>query len=178
MSCGCRWSCCEIFCPKLGGGEAEIPGDRAFRETVPYLSLIHIYMDYEGIINYLLSNSNRIDTVEIMFPEGGNILEVAQRLEENGVCSAKDVLAVANSSDFDDYDLIAAASSKGRYYKLEGYLLSLIHIFLLQYVGYWTLFPYAVLFVTIAFCTMCGVRHGDSRPVLPKDKLEMLDVEE
>ncbi len=50
--------------------------------------------------------------------------------------------------------------------------------FLLQYVGYWTLFPYAVLFVTIAFCTMCGVRHGDSRPVLPKDKLEMLDVEE
>lgn len=50
--------------------------------------------------------------------------------------------------------------------------------FLLEQVGYWTLFPYAVLFVGIAFCTMCGVRHGDSRPVTPKDKLEMLDVED
>ena len=50
--------------------------------------------------------------------------------------------------------------------------------FLLEQVGYWTLFPYAVLFVGIAFCTMCGVRHGDSRPVAPKDKLEMLDVED
>ena len=29
---------------------------------------------------------------------------------------------MANSSDFDDYDLIAAVPSKGRYYKLEGYL--------------------------------------------------------
>ena len=24
--CGCRWSCCEIFCPKLEGGEAEVSG--------------------------------------------------------------------------------------------------------------------------------------------------------
>lgn len=23
-SCICRWSCCEIFCPKLGEGEAEV----------------------------------------------------------------------------------------------------------------------------------------------------------
>lgn len=98
--------CTLTSADQFGRGEFEIPTN----------------MDYEGIINYLLSNSNRIDTVEIMFPEGGNILEVAQRLEENGVCSAKDVLAVANSSDFDDYDLIAAVPSKGRYYKLEGYL--------------------------------------------------------
>lgn len=91
---------------QFGRGEFEIPTN----------------MDYEGIINYLLSNSNRVDTVEIMFPEGGNILEVAQKLEENEVCTVEEVLAVANTADFNDYDLIAAAPSSGRYYKIEGYL--------------------------------------------------------
>ena len=27
VKCGCRWSCCEIFCPKLEGGETEVSGD-------------------------------------------------------------------------------------------------------------------------------------------------------
>ena len=27
QSCECRWSCCEIFCPKLEGGETEVSGD-------------------------------------------------------------------------------------------------------------------------------------------------------
>ena len=27
QSCECRWSCCEIFCPKLEGGEIEGSGD-------------------------------------------------------------------------------------------------------------------------------------------------------
>ena len=49
---------------------------------------------------------------------------------------------------------------------------------LLQYVGYWTLFPYGALFVALAFVTMLQVKHGDNRPQLPKDKLEMLDVED
>jgi MFS family permease len=47
---------------------------------------------------------------------------------------------------------------------------------LLEHVSYRTLFPYAALFMALAFCTMLMVRHGDSKPVTPKDKLEMLDV--
>lgn len=47
---------------------------------------------------------------------------------------------------------------------------------LLEHVGYRTLFPYATLFMGIAFCTMLMVRHGDSKPILPKEKLEMMDV--
>lgn len=35
--------------------------------------------------------------------------------------------------------------------------------FLLEHVGYWVLFPYAALFVALAFVTMSLVRHGDSR---------------
>lgn len=47
---------------------------------------------------------------------------------------------------------------------------------LLEHVSYRTLFPYAAFFMVLAFCTMLMVRHGDSKPVTPKDKLEMLDV--
>ena len=49
---------------------------------------------------------------------------------------------------------------------------------LLQYVGYWTLFPYGALFVFLSFITMLSVKHGDNKPVLPKDRLELLDVDD
>ncbi len=46
---------------------------------------------------------------------------------------------------------------------------------LLQYVGYWTLFPYGALFVFFSLLTMIQVKHGDNRPTMPKDKLEMFE---
>lgn len=49
---------------------------------------------------------------------------------------------------------------------------------LLQYVGYWTLFPYGALFVALSYITMLQVKHGDNKPQMPKDKLEMLDVDD
>lgn len=36
------------------------------------------------------------------------------------------------------------------------------------------LFPYGTLFVALSFVTMLFVKHGDSRPEQPKDKMEML----
>lgn len=50
--------------------------------------------------------------------------------------------------------------------------------FFLEHVGYWTLFPYATFFAVVAFCTMLMVKHGDSKPEVPKDKLEVFDVED
>ena len=47
---------------------------------------------------------------------------------------------------------------------------------LLEFVGYRTLFPYAAFFMALAFCTMLFVKHGDSKPIAPKDKLEMMDT--
>ena len=38
------------------------------------------------------------------------------------------------------------------------------------------LFPYAAIFVIGSFITMLFVKHGDSKPEAPKDKLEMLAV--
>ncbi|MBE5796149.1 MAG: SLC45 family MFS transporter [Clostridiales bacterium] len=48
---------------------------------------------------------------------------------------------------------------------------------LLEHVGYWTLFPYALVMASCAFGTMLFVRHGDSRPAA-KNGLEALDVED
>ena len=45
---------------------------------------------------------------------------------------------------------------------------------LLEYVGYWTLFPYAFVMLTLAMLTMSRVRHGDSKPEARKG-LEALD---
>lgn len=50
--------------------------------------------------------------------------------------------------------------------------------FLLEHVSYRTLFPYAVFFTAVAFCTMQQVKHGDSKPVQKKSMLENFDVED
>lgn len=50
--------------------------------------------------------------------------------------------------------------------------------FLLDQVGYWTLFPYAAVFVVLAFFTMLFVKHGDSKPLPAKSKLEAFDVDD
>ena len=50
--------------------------------------------------------------------------------------------------------------------------------FLLEHVGYFILFPYAAFFVVIAFFTMLFVRHGDSRPIPKKSRLEAFDVDD
>ena len=50
--------------------------------------------------------------------------------------------------------------------------------FLLEHVGYQTLFPYAVLFSVLSFVTMWFVRHGDVKPVKKADLLENFDVDD
>ncbi len=47
----------------------------------------------------------------------------------------------------------------------------------IDHVGFHTLFPYATIFVALAFITMLFVRHGDARPVA-KAGLEALDVDD
>ena len=49
---------------------------------------------------------------------------------------------------------------------------------LLEHVGYHTLFPYAAICVALAFVTMLLVRHGDNRPGAHSDVLEYYDVED
>jgi len=50
--------------------------------------------------------------------------------------------------------------------------------FFLTYVGMKTLFPYATIFVALAFITMLFVKHGASKPLAKKELLENLDVDD
>lgn len=50
--------------------------------------------------------------------------------------------------------------------------------FLLEHVSYRTLFPYAVVFSALSFCTMLLVKHGDSRPEKKQSILENFDVDD
>ncbi len=49
---------------------------------------------------------------------------------------------------------------------------------LLEHVGYWTMFPYGALFVFLSLLTMLQVKHGDNKPKMPKDRLELLGVDD
>lgn len=48
--------------------------------------------------------------------------------------------------------------------------------FLLENISYRTLFPYAVVFSLLSFCTMLMVKHGDSRPLRRASRLEEFDL--
>ena len=54
------------------------------------------------------------------------------------------------------------------------FLLPILSGFLLEHVGYWTLFPYGALFVALSFVTMIFVRHGDSRPDAKQAAMEAI----
>lgn len=49
--------------------------------------------------------------------------------------------------------------------------------FLMEHIGYRTLFPYATFFVLLSFVTMLLVKHGDTKP-MAKRGLEALDVDD
>ncbi len=49
---------------------------------------------------------------------------------------------------------------------------------LLQWVSYYTLFPYACVFSALAFLTMIMVKHGDTKPIAKKSVLENFDIDD
>ena len=44
--------------------------------------------------------------------------------------------------------------------------------------GYKVLFPYAVIFSLLSFLTMTQVKHGDSKPLPKKSRLEAFDIDD
>ncbi len=80
--------------------------------------------DYEALINKLQTVENRTDVVSIRFREGISILEMADLLEKNKVCTADQFLEKCNSDEFDDeFEFLKDINNESeRYYKLEGYL--------------------------------------------------------
>lgn len=80
-------------------------------------------MDYSTLIENLQEKpENQRETADIVFPEGITLTEAAARLEEKGVCNAKEFIDVFNSSEFGfDFEKKVKISAL-KFYKMEGYL--------------------------------------------------------
>jgi MFS family permease len=86
------------------------------------------------------------------------------------------------------YPMVVEISRSGDVGKYTGYyytfsmaaqiLTPILSGWLLEHVGYHTLFPYATVMAGLAFCTMLFVRHGDSRPEAPRSVIEHLNAED
>lgn len=62
------------------------------------------------------------ETVTLSFPEGYTVEQIAEKLEENGVCSAANFIAAVKSVDFSGYDFIKELDYDNKYLALEGYI--------------------------------------------------------
>ena len=92
------------------------------------------------------------------------------------------------SINVNSYPMVVEISRSGDVGKYTGYYYTfsmagqivtpIFSGFLLEHVGYHTLFPYAAIMVAIAFVTMTFVRHGDSRPAAAKNLYEHFDAED
>lgn len=83
------------------------------------------------------------------------------------------VVSIASSGDVGKYT--------GYYYTFSmaaQVVTPILSGFLLEHVSYRTLFPYAVVFAALAFCTMLMVKHGDTKPQKKQSALENFDVED
>lgn len=62
------------------------------------------------------------ETVTLSFPEGYTIEQIADKLDENGVCSKTNFIAAIKSVDFSDYNFIKKLDYDNKYLALEGYI--------------------------------------------------------
>lgn len=82
------------------------------------LSLVN---GYDNVIAEIKQKS-LAETITLSFPEGYNIEQIANKLEENGVCSASSFIATVKAADFSDYTFIKALNDDDKYLSLEGYI--------------------------------------------------------
>lgn len=80
-------------------------------------------MSYEEIAEKLQNPDISHKAVKVCIPEGTNAMQIAEILEENGICKAADFLEVCKSTDGFDYDFLKTVPDSDLIaYKLEGFL--------------------------------------------------------
>lgn len=81
-------------------------------------------MSYKELCEALMKPDVQLNYVKIVVPEGKTVREIAAIVEANGLCTAADFLAAADSYDY-DYAFIDELKQRDQSligYKLEGYL--------------------------------------------------------
>ncbi len=80
-------------------------------------------MSYDDIIHILQEANVYRQTMRVTFPEGKTVIQYAQIMEEAGLCSANDFLAVANYSEFSQFRFWDKRGSGANVFmRAEGYL--------------------------------------------------------
>ena len=80
-------------------------------------------MSYEKIIETLSKVQDKRPTVTVTFPEGFTLMQVAQRMENNGLCTAEEFIETANTGDFSQFKFWNEIKEHDhKFMKGEGYL--------------------------------------------------------
>lgn len=79
-------------------------------------------MSVEDIVLKLVEGNNKIETVRFTIPEGYNVEQIADKLENEGLIDKETFLELTKTGDF-DYDFVKEIPDDSKIkYKLEGYL--------------------------------------------------------
>lgn len=81
-----------------------------------------------------LSQYAQAESVRLTFPEGSTALAIAQKMEQEGLCTAQEFLEEANNGDFSEYRFWQQIPDQvpGRFMKCEGYLFPDTYDFLVE----------------------------------------------
>lgn len=110
---------------KLNAPDTIYPGDITLQPA----------MGYSAIIEQLGTMRETYETTTISFPEGVTLLEVAQLLEEKGVCKADEFLFEFNKNQGYDFEKLISGNDDA-FYHMEGYFFPDTYDFYLNDTGY------------------------------------------
>lgn len=80
-------------------------------------------MSYAQLVEQLSTVQTRRETVTVTFPEGFTLMQFAQRMENNGLCTAREFIDVANNGDFSQFEFWSKIKEhEHKFMKGEGYL--------------------------------------------------------
>ena len=90
-------------------------------EIKPGIWDLNTMYDYHALVNMMSPSSSRTVVENVLIPEGYSCRQIFQLLEENRVCTAKDLAEYAASGELKDYWFLEAVERGGEYC-LEGFL--------------------------------------------------------
>ncbi len=79
-------------------------------------------MSYSTILSELFKYASSKEEIEVQFPEGATIYQMAKKLEEKGVCSLQEFLTAADTVSIDLPFVSELKKNELEYHPLEGYL--------------------------------------------------------
>ena len=103
----------ETFAKLTGKGDSIAPGTIKFDEKIVY--------DYNALIYAMSYKDSDTGTIKVTIPEGYSCKQIFALLEEEGVCSVKELEEYAANGELSDYWFLEGIE-RGQKYCLEGFL--------------------------------------------------------